>query len=360
MDIVHVSTLLGVEMSTNMSFRELAQSMIEIYESILDQNLLTDNKKDSSIISSINFLRNITNIDRFEAGNVEYSDIYHFFNLIVDIVGLVSASEGSFEPLLKLGDTKLIGRRKEIKGIYKGDDDTIAQNMCALLFQGWIKNQDFFEISKDLKNIVTKGKSACDFLLESKGQKKILVECKRIHSTKKFRSYDELIEIISKKTVGWVEKSLDQIESTEDFFNEGRTERHVLVDVSSFGKNCHRDFGDCTIIGLLSQQEIKDVAENVKKYCAADVDCITLCWSEVYIFENKPRAIAYRSETFSINNSKVVFVNYGGWTVEFYPSGKQTSEFKELRISKVARSKDWIKASWLSCTDNLFTVSAPN
>jgi|GEM_PF-6100288 len=333
--------------------------MIEIYESILGQNLLTDNREDNSIISSIKFLQDIRNIDSFVVGNVEYSDIYDFFNLVVDIVGLVSASEGSLEPLLKLGDTKLIGRRKEIKGVYKGDDDTIAQNMCALLFQGWIKNQKIFEISKDLKNIVTRGRSACDFLLENKGQKKILVECKRIHSTKDFDSYDEFIKAISKKSVGWVEKSLDQIESTENYFDEGRAERHVLIDVSSFGKKLHRDFRDCTIIGLLSRYEIKDIIKNIKEFCVVDIDCVTLCWSEVYVFENKPRAIAYRSETFSINDFKTMFANYGGWTVEFYPLGKQTSEFKELRISKVARSKDWIKASWLSCTDNLVSFSAP-
>ena len=236
-------------MSKNISFRELAQSMTEIYESILDQKLLTDNKQDSSILSSLNFIKDMAKIDSFVVGDVEYAAIYDFLNLIVDIVGLVSASEGSFEPL-RLGDTKLIGRRKEIKGVYKGDDDTIAQNTCALLFQGWIKNQDIFKISKDLKNIVTKGKSACDFLLENKGQTKILVECKRIHPTKIFDSYNDFIESISKKSVSWIEKSLDQIKSTEEFFGGSRAERHVLIDISSFGKNCCRDFEDCTIIGL--------------------------------------------------------------------------------------------------------------
>ncbi len=38
----------------------------------------------------------------------------------------------------------------------------------------------------------------------------------------------------------------------------------------------------------------------------------------------------------------------------------QTSKFKELRISKIARSKDGIKTSWPSCTDNLVTLSAPD
>ena len=331
-------------MSKNISFRELAQSMTEIYESILDQKLLTDNKQDSSILSSLNFIKDMAKIDSFVVGDVEYAAIYDFLNLIVDIVGLVSASEGSFEPL-RLGDTKLIGRRKEIKGVYKGDDDTIAQNTCALLFQGWIKNQDIFKISKDLKNIVTKGKSACDFLLEIEGHKKILVECKRIHSTKNFDSYNDFIENISKKSVSWI----------ENFFDEGRSERHVLIDISRFGKNCYRNFKDYNVIGLLAQNEIKDIILNIKKYCSADIDCVTLCWSEVYVFENKPRAITYRSETFSLNGYEPKFINYGGWTIEFYPSGKQTNEFKRLRISKVARPKAWIKASWHACTDNLLT-----
>lgn len=341
-------------MSTHISFRKLAQSMTEIYESILDQKLITENKQNNSILSSVKFMKDMANIDNFVVGDVANSDIFDFFTLLVDVVGLVSASEGSFEPL-KLGDTKLIGRKKEIKGVYKGNDDTIAQNLCALLFQGWIKNQNIFKISKDLKNIVTKGKRACDFLLENKGQTKILVECKRIHPTKIFDSYNDFIESISKKSVSWIEKSLDQIKSTEEFFGGSRAERHVLIDISSFGKNCYRDFEDCAIIGLLYQNEIKDIMQNIKNHSTNDIDCVTLCWSEVYIFENKPRAMTYRSETFSIKDYKSKFVNYGGWTVEFYPLGKQTDEFEELRISKVARSKAWIKASWHACTDNLLT-----
>ena len=94
---------------------------------------------------------------------------------------------------------------------------------------------------------------------------------------------------------------------------------------------------------------------SVKEFCTADIDFVTLCWSEVYVFENKPRATTYRSETFSIEGYKSKFANYGGWTIEFYPLGKKTNEFKELRISSIARSQAWIKASWHSCIDNLIT-----
>lgn len=159
-------------MSMKTSFREVANAISEIYNTILSDDELSDNQK-SSIIASIDFINSIENIDNFIIGNVDFPKIYDFFHMLMDVVGLVSASEGSFEPL-KLGDTKLIGRRREIKGVYKGDDNSIAQHMCALLFQGWMKNQNDFQISKDLKNIVTKGKRACDFLLQDKKMAKYL------------------------------------------------------------------------------------------------------------------------------------------------------------------------------------------
>ncbi len=339
-------------MSRNTSFGKLAQEITEVYETIINQKILS-NKNESAFLSAIEFLKNIENTNNLTVGNVDFSVIYDFFCLVEDVIGLISASEGSFEPL-KLGDTKLIGRLKEIRGVYKGDDNTIAQHMCALLFQGWIKDQNTFQISKDLKNIVTEGK-ACDFLLESKQKEKILIECKRIHSDQSFNCHHDLIEKVSKKSVNWIEKSLEQIENTENFLGLGRCERHVLLDISSFGRQYYREIKDYSIIGLLYEQEINAITLNILKYCSADIDCITLCWTEVYIFENKPRALIYRTVNFPLTEKELNFKDYGGWSIEFYPLGKQTNEFKELRISKVALSKAWIRASWHACTDNLLT-----
>jgi len=339
-------------MSTNTSFRELARAITEIYQTILGEDVIADNQK-SDILSAIEFLKNIENVDNFVVGNVDFPVIFYFFYLLIDVVGLVAASEGSFDPL-KLGDTKLIGRKKELEGGYKGGDNSIAQHMCAHLFQGWMKNQDFFQISKDLKN-VTKGKRACDFLLENKKKEKILVECKRMHPTQSFDSHDDLIINISKKSVSWIEKSLEQIKSTEEFFGEGRLERHVLLDISAFGRHYYREIEDYSIIGLLYESEISDIIKNIKEHCSVDIDCVNLCWIEVYIFQNLPRALTYRSETFSLSGKETKFKKYGGWTIELYPLGMKTNELKELRISKVDRSQAWIRASWHSCTDNLLT-----
>lgn len=57
-----------------------------------------------------------------------------------------------------------------------------------------------------------------------------------------------------------------------------------------------------------------------------------------------------------INMENPFFTNYGGWTIEFYPSGERTNEYRELRVSSVARTQAWIKASWYSCTNKLLTV----
>ena len=342
-------------MSTQTSFSALAKSIIGIYESLLHHEILTDGKHDNCILSSVKFLHDIENIKSFTLGNVEPAVINDFLTLMIDLIGLISVSEGSFEPLC-IGDTTLIGRRKEIRGVYKGDDDSVAQNLCALLFQGWMKDQPDITISKDMKSIVPKGNKACDFLIKN-GDKNILIECKRIHSNKTYDSYDDFIINISKKCVGWIESALDQIESTENFINEGKSERHVLVDISSFGKTIHNEFDQYSLIGLQQESDIAKIIENIKEHCGVDIDCVTICWTGTYIFEKKPRVIVYKSNSFSLTENLPNFVNYGGWTVEFYPLGKQTDEFKELRISKIARSDDWIKLSWLSTTDNLITWS---
>ncbi len=65
-------------MSSHISFRKLTQSMTEIYESILDQKLITENMQNNSILSSIKFMKYMVNIDSFVAGDVANSDILIF------------------------------------------------------------------------------------------------------------------------------------------------------------------------------------------------------------------------------------------------------------------------------------------
>jgi hypothetical protein len=342
------------KMSRNSSFHHLIQEIISIYKTLISEKVLSDDEKPNYIVDSINFLNDFYNISHFVVGNVSNQEIYHFLKLLLDIVGLVNATEGSMQPM-KLGDTKLITRKRDLMGVYKGDDSNIDQNMCATLFQGWIKSKNpSFKISKDLRNIVPKDLQACDFLLESRTNH-TLVECKRVHSVNEFIDTHDLITNIAKKSFYWIDESLSQFESAEKFLNESDNYRHVILDISAYGRNCISDFGDHSIVGLLETKEIIQLISIFEATEIVGIDEITFCWSELYMFEDKPRTFVYRTAPFKINKDTSSLFNYEGWTIEFYPSGKKTNEFKELRISSIARSQSWIKASWHSCIDNLVT-----
>ena len=341
-------------MSRNLSFHQLIKEIISIYSTLILEKVLSDDEKSNYILNSIKFLNNYNNISDFVVGKASNQDIYHFLKLLLDVVGLVCATEGSLQPI-KLGDTKLIGRKRDLMGVYKGDDSSVDQNMCATLFQGWIKRKNFpFKISKDLRNVVPKNLQSCDFLLEGK-RNKTLVECKRVHFINEIKDNNDLITNIEKKSIDWINKSIPQFESTEKFLNEKNYYRHLILDISAYGKNCISDFGDYNIVGLLESKEIKQIIANLETYEFAGIDEITFCWSELYMFEDKPRTFVYRTTPLKINKKTPSLFNYEGWTIEFYPLEKKTNEFKELRISSVARSQAWIKASWYSCIDNLLT-----
>jgi len=342
-------------MSRYLSFHQLIQEIIDIYSTLISEKVLSDAEKSNYIVDSINFLTNFNNISDFVVGKISYQEIYHFLKLLLDVVGLVSVTEGKLQPIIKLGDTKLIGRKRALMGVYKGDDSSVDQNMCATLFQGWIKSKNLpFKISKDLRFIVPKNLQACDFLLEGKGNQ-ILVECKRVHSIKEIKDNNDLITNIVNKSVNLIDKSIPQFKSTEKFLNENHYYRHLILDISAYGENCIRYFGDHNIVGLLESKEIKQIIAVLETYKLAGIDEITLCWSELYVFEDKPRTFVYRTTPFKINKDTPSLFNYEGWTIEFYPLGKKTNEFKELRISSIARSQAWIKTSWHSCIDNLIT-----
>lgn len=334
-----------------MSFHQLIQEIISVYNTLISQKVLSDDENPNYIVDSIVFLNDLKNVNNFVAGKVSYQEIYRFLKLLLDVVGLVFATEGSLQPI-KLGDTKLIGRKKDLMGIYKGDDSNIDQNMCATLFQGWIKSKkSSLKIGKDLRNTVPKSMKVCDFLLEHDGNQ-ALIECKRIHSTKEDKN---LIESIKEKSYYWRDKAISQFESTEKSLNSNNFCRHLILDISDYGKNCKNNFGDYYTVGLSESEEIKQVIDGLKSYGSSKIDEITICWSVLYVFEGKPRAFVYRTVPLKINRHTSGLFNYEGWTIEFYPLGKETNEFRELRISSIARTDAWIKASWHSCIDNLIT-----
>ena len=347
--LAHCAIAFEVKMkSYKVSYQSIFQEIIHFYSTLLQQKV----PKQNYIIDTINYLKDFENRNSLLEGKVKYQEIYHFLKLLLDMVGLINATEGSFRPF-KLGDTMRIGSKKDLMGVYKGNDNVIDQNMCAILFKGWFKGTELaVKFGNDLKYIVKNGK-ACDYSFEDG---KVLIECKRVHYDK---ISNDLIESIVKKLLYWIGESISQFSNTESELKYNNNYRHLIMDISAYGKECSNDLGDqIEVIGLLESKQIKQIITELRRCALPEIDEITLCWLELYVFYKKPRVFVYRTASIKINEEYVNLFDYKGYTIEFYPSGNETMNFNELRISRIARSHAWIIASWYSCANKLSTIGA--
>lgn len=322
-----------------MRTQELIENLINIYKDILEKKVFSGNYS-NYIINIISFLnKTVKNVEVFEIDVLKQEVIFTFFKLLLDASGLIAVTEGDFN-CFKIGNTQLIGRKRDMQGIYKGDDEQIEDNMCSLLFQGWAKLKGF-SISKDLRNELPPNIKACDFMLKNN----ILVECKRMHPKDKSENSDRLI----KKALRKINNAKEQLDSTEAYFHtQGSSNfyKHIILDISSYGRNLLSSQDNMNIIGF-REDNIEEIQN--KLLSSYKANNITLCWSNVIYFDKKIRAVIYNT----LPKDKRNVINYDGWTIEFYPSGKQNNKYKELRISSKARTIAWIKASWYSMTDSL-------
>jgi hypothetical protein len=333
--------------------------LVEVYEPLISEKMLSDNDSVNFVTQAIKFLKNIENVIDLPLGKVPNNELFQFFSLLLDSIGLVCATQGTIQPL-KLGDTTLIGRKRDLRGVYKGSDQQIRQNMCATLFQGWVRHTSpQYYISKDLRCMAPDGMSACDFQVKGNGFPPTLIECKRIHPSLDIKGREELIQHIVGKAHKWINLSLEQFSSSEKFLNDGKHLWHLILDISGYGKDRLTFFEDHAISGLLDTDEIQDVVKHLRRLKVNGLDEITICWSNIFYFERKPRVLAYNACPILIGPPREHRLNYNGWTIEFYPLGRRSGEYRHLCISSVARSRAWIKTSWLGCTDNLVIYGPP-
>jgi len=341
-------------MSIQYSFDNLIDRVSNIYSSLLPYNKQISN----SLVEFIKFLESIKVQKDFSPLNTWPSDtIHYFFKLLLDTSGIVSATEGNFYPL-GIGDAH-IGPKREIKKIFSGDDDKLDDWMCSILFQGWVKHKKpIFKISKDLRYVVPRqnGRDVCDFKIEGDNVRPTLVECKRKHPAANEKSYSETIpKVIQNIVTGPISKARKQFKDTEERLNEGKFYKLLILDIASYGSDSVLELEDMKIIGLQKDTDIDSTIDELKQHSISGIDEIIICWSNVYLFGGIPRALVYYTHPFHFSHRKKNKIDYQGWTVELYPTGKQLHEFRELRISSIARSRSWIRASWYSQTDSLLT-----
>lgn len=327
-------------MSRTWTHSGLTAKMIEIYSKFPYQK-------------RVEFLKSMMHQQHLSTTSASNEDIYEFFRSLLDATGIVSATGGNLQESFQLGDQRLLGNRSDIRGVFSSADDKISDWMCSTLFQGWVRISGL-NIGKDLRYLIKGQGRACDFLVAHTSTLPTLVECKRIHPAKGGKSITETMSEIKAKALSKADEARTQFTSTERFLGNGPYHRLLVLDISSYGDTFTQGNRDMGVIGFEEKLGIDTLLSDLQKDPPTGIDEICICWSNLYYFEGAARVLAYYTKPLNFS-SRTGGVNYRGWTVEFYPVGKNTEKYKELRVSNVGRSSSWVITSWRSMTGDLLT-----
>jgi len=325
-------------MSRRWTHTDMTDRMIELYSRFPYQK-------------RVEFLKSMMGQQHLSTTSVSNEDICEFFRSLLDATGIVSATGGNLQESFQLGDQSLLGNTSDIRGVFSSADDKISDWICSTLFQGWVRISGL-KIGKDLRYLIKGQGRACDFLVTHTGALPTLIECKRIHPAIGGKSITETMSEVKTKALDKTGDAKTQFASTEKFLGNGPYYRLVVFDISSYGDTFGSE--DMSIIGFKEKSDISSLVSDLQKEPPTGIDEICICWSNLYYFEGAPRVLAYYTKPLNFS-SRTGAVNYQGWTVEFYPVGKNTEKYRELRVSNVGRSSSWVITSWRNLTDNLLT-----
>ena len=329
-------------MSRRWTHSDMTDRMIELYSRFPYQK-------------RVEFLRSTKDQQHLSTTSVSNEEIFEFFRSLLDATGIISATDGNLQESFQSGDLTLLGRRNDIRGVFSSPDDNISDWMCSTLFQGWVRiNESGLKISKDLRYRTKDQGRVCDFLVTHTSAPPTLVECKRIHPAMGGRSITEIMSKVKAKALDKTDEARAQFANTEKFLGNGPYYRLVVLDISSYGDTFTQRSKDMSVIGFKEKPDIYSLVSDLQKEPPIGIDEICVCWSNLYYFKGAPRILAYYTKPLNFS-SRTGHINYQGWTVEFYPRGKNTEKYKELRVSNVGRSSSFIITSWKSATDNLIT-----
>ena len=345
-------------MSIQTSFAEVASWMVSGY-SYLKSHFRTQVKGSQYIDENIHFLRSTIASGGLSDNLHSDQDISRFFRIFLDLAGIISCTKGQFEPSLKIGDIKLIGKRRDIAGILNSGQTSIDDWLSSILFQGWARlHEPDIIISDDLRYKLSKHGKNCDFKVVGKKIPSTLIECKRINTNLSNKTQDQIFENLINKIVFKCDQAEKQFTSTIRNLDKRSWVKTIIIDISSYGDDSKIAIPDGSVIGLC-EQYIQQINEQLSNARIKGIDQIILAWTNVFFFNNAPRALAYYTHSLTLGNTQVDDSNfkYSGWTVEFYPRpGKNPSKYLELRLSATARSYNWIYLSWKNMTGNLIKI----
>ena len=313
------------------------------------------NKKNRTF-EIFNFFENPGNIEKVLKNRLSSHEMFIFINGILEAFCLSLASGGEGWNIV---DKNLIGNTtKDIRGkLLARERDN---NIFSFMFQAWYNLRNSEQKISDIEMLEElQDQNKCDFRIQLSNNEYELVECKKLSPSKKNHKYsqDKLIRKIEKH----ISKGKKQLYETEIFFVEDRGEpkanfKQILVDISNYGENTSYRSSGFDIFGINESVEIKGIMSRLHGKNISGIDRITLYWNNIIKKENQIFCSISKCASLSLTENKSAFPN-DGFTIEFLPNPKNHNAYSDLRISSTSRSLSWVKASWLSSTDQLITFS---
>lgn len=326
------------------SLADLAEGILDMYETLVGRPTVEAASTTANLLSRRLFL--LRRLARADLGpdDLDEEQAITVQETLLDAVALQMATGGRDDVFSGFGvkDPALVGRTRTRRAKLLESDDAQLDWHFQLLVQAWAAAHSHAPV-KDLQNDQRfRDRRACDFAIERPSGLELL-EAKRFHPA--VGEHDNDIASAISKLTARLPDALEQLTSTAAVIGKERCKRHLLVDVTAYGQmpRSSKQGGLAIEETGLAPGELKVILDAIEPVTVG-LDKLTLCWNSYVKLDGRYRAIVHRTHSRLPANAEML--EYVGCTVEAYPLRRL--EYRELRVSSVARDLSWLVASYNS------------
>ena len=343
-------------MHTQPSLADVAGNILKMYEALVGRPSIDAARAAGNLLGRrLSLLDRLTN-RQLGPDDLDQDQAVMLQEALLDAVALQMATGGrdNVFSALHVNDPALVGRARTRRAKVLESDDAQLDWHFQLLVQAWASEHSLTPV-KDLQNDERfRNRPACDFAIERPSGRLELLEAKRFHpaATDSGNDLSSAIDRLAQR----VPDAIAQLESTAEVIGSERCDRHLLIDVTAYGRMPRiSKQGDLTIEETdLTPDALRAIAESIEPL-GVGLDRLTLCWNSYVKIDGRYGGIVHR--THSPRSVSDQMLDYTGWTVEAYPMRRL--EYREMRVSSVARSISWIVASYnnLYSPETFYTIT---
>lgn len=329
------------------TLNSVASEILSMYRALVGDEALSD-----AIVRSNLLGRRLQFLKEAAAGSVTLDQMTQeqailFQETLLDSTALQSATGGRSAVFdsLETQDPTLLGGSRFRRAKLRESDDSQLDWHFQILVQAWASSKALGPV-KDLQDDPRfKNQRACDFRLRRGNGRSELLECKRVHPITD--QIGDPVQGVIAKIIDRLPDGIDQLRRTAAVIGTDVCDQHLLVDISAYaGSSLRTMCGAVQVdVGGFQEEQLSEITARIAPQCTG-LARLTLCWHAPIKLDGMYRAIIQRSKVVFGQGRAPGLLHCEGWTVEGYPMSN--TEYREFRVSSVARSLDWIVASYNS------------